>query len=88
MDPMHAQPPAPTRAATTDAAARGASVKAAILADPEEGARRLVAEEGPALFALAVRLAPDAGEAEELVFRAVGERLAPFLNGHGRKLER
>ena len=84
MEPMHAQPPAPTRAAATDAAARGASVKAAILADPEEGARRLVAEEGPALFALAVRLAPDAGEAEELVFRTLGravERIAQFRDG-------
>ena len=75
-------PPRPAPFAAS--AARGASVKAAILADPEAGARRLVAEEGPALFALAVRLAPDAGDAEELVFRALAravERIGQFEDG-------
>ena len=81
---MKSAPPDKTNSAVPATAARGASVKAAILADPEEGARRLVAEEGPALFALAVRLAPDAGEAEELVFRTLGravERIAQFRDG-------
>ena len=81
---MKSAPPDKTNSAVPATAARGASVKAAILADPEAGARRLVAEEGPALFALAVRLAPDAGDAEELVFRTLGravERIAQFRDG-------
>lgn len=81
---MKPAPPAEPRSDVPATAARGASVKAAILADPEAGARRLVAEEGPALFALAVRLAPDAGDAEELVFRALAravEHIAQFRDG-------
>lgn len=81
---MKPAPPAEPRSDVPATAARGASVKAAILADPEDGARRLVAEEGPRLFALAVRLAPDAGDAEELVFRALAravERIAQFEDG-------
>ena len=81
---MKPAPPAEPRSDVPATAARGASVKAAILADPEAGARRLVAGEGPRLFALAVRLAPDAGDAEELVFRALAravERIAQFEDG-------
>ena len=81
---MKPAPPAEPRSDVPATAARGATVKAAILADPEDGARRLVAEEGPRLFALAVRLAPDAGDAEELVFRALAravERIAQFEDG-------
>ena len=49
---MKSAPPDKTNSAVPATAARGASVKAAILADPEAGARRLVAEEGPALGAV------------------------------------
>ena len=74
----------PVPAAGPAPAAAGASLKEAILADPDAGARRLVAECGPALFALAVRLAPDAGDAEELVFRTLAravERIGQFEDG-------
>ena len=44
--------------------------------DPEAGARRLAAEHGPRLHALALRLCPCAADAEELVLRALERAVA------------
>ncbi len=49
-------------------------------ATPEETARRFVAERGPRLHALALRLCADPADAEELAFRAL-ERALPRLSG-------